>query len=144
MGQRPNDLTPHASPQHYLGAEMRAWRTQRGLSLGKLSRSILFNTSYMARVERGGQAASADLVRAYDDALGAGGSLVRLHASVLEGISLEASPRGMWLIEGPMWPTALWPWLRNRRLRHRRRRGCPSPFVPMTEGSSSCHCPEGL
>nr|WSW62438.1 helix-turn-helix domain-containing protein [Streptomyces sp. NBC_00998] len=93
MGQRPNDLTPHASPQHYLGAEMRAWRTQRGLSLGKLSESILFNTSYMARVERGGQAASADLVRAYDDALGASGSLVRLHTSILQGISLEALPK---------------------------------------------------
>ncbi|GLV86571.1 hypothetical protein Slala03_62600 [Streptomyces lavendulae subsp. lavendulae] len=94
MGQRPNDLTPHASPQHYLGAEMRAWRTHWGLSLGKLSGSILFNSSYMARVERGGQAASADLVRAYDDALGASGSLVRLHASILEGVSLDALPKG--------------------------------------------------
>ncbi|MFJ6935930.1 helix-turn-helix domain-containing protein [Streptomyces sp. NPDC101132] len=92
VGQRPNELTPHASPQHYLGAEMRAWRTNRGLSLGKLSKSILFNTSYMARVERGGQAASADLVRAYDDALGASGSLVRLHTSILQGVSLEALP----------------------------------------------------
>ncbi|MFE5768706.1 helix-turn-helix domain-containing protein [Streptomyces sp. NPDC056485] len=101
MGQRPNDLTPQASPQHYLGAEMRAWRTQRGLSLGKLSRSILFNTSYMARVERGGQAASADLVRAYDDALGASGSLVRLHASILEGVSLDALPQGNVANPGP-------------------------------------------
>lgn len=90
VGQRPNELTPHASPQHYLGAEMRAWRNQRGLSLGKLGRAIVFNSSYMARVERGDQAASADLVRAYDDALGASGSLVRLHKRIAEGASLEA------------------------------------------------------
>jgi tetratricopeptide (TPR) repeat protein/transcriptional regulator with XRE-family HTH domain len=90
VGQRPNELTPHASPQHYLGAEMRAWRTQRDLSLGKLGSAILFNSSYMARVERGDQAASAELVRAYDDALGAGGSLVRLHESIIQGANLEA------------------------------------------------------
>lgn len=90
VGQRPNELTPHASPQHYLGAEMRAWRNQRGLSLGKLSKAIIFNSSYMARVERGEQAASADLVRAYDSALGASGSLVRLHESIAQGASLDA------------------------------------------------------
>lgn len=101
VGQRPNDLTPHASPQHYLGAEMRAWRNQRGLSLGKLSETALFNTSYMARVERGVQAASADLVRAYDRALGASGSLVRLHTSILEGVSLDALPAGHVANPGP-------------------------------------------
>ncbi|WP_189529735.1 helix-turn-helix domain-containing protein [Streptomyces roseolilacinus] len=69
---------------------MRAWRNQRGLSLGKLGRTIVFNSSYMARVERGDQAASADLVRAYDEALGAGGSLIRLHKRMAEGASLEA------------------------------------------------------
>ncbi|MCP3820319.1 helix-turn-helix domain-containing protein [Streptomyces sp. A3M-1-3] len=90
VGQRPNELTPHASPQHYLGAEMRAWRSQRGLSLGTLGKAIVFNSSYMARVERGDQAASADLVRAYDSALGASGSLVRLHESITQGASLDA------------------------------------------------------
>ncbi|MGW2865000.1 helix-turn-helix domain-containing protein [Streptomyces sp. NPDC001205] len=94
MGQRPNDLTPHASPHHYLGAEMRAWRNQRGLSLGTLSKTVVFNSSYMARVERGDQAASAALVEAYDRTLGAGGSLVRLHTSILQGASLEALTAG--------------------------------------------------
>ncbi|MFF4952559.1 helix-turn-helix domain-containing protein [Streptomyces chattanoogensis] len=101
MGQRPNELTPHASPQHYLGAEMRAWREQRRLSLGKLSKGIMFNSSYMARVERGGQAASAALVEAYDRALGAAGSLVRLHAKILEGASLEALSSGHVANPGP-------------------------------------------
>ncbi|MCM2418997.1 helix-turn-helix transcriptional regulator [Streptomyces sp. RKAG293] len=94
MGQRPNDLTPHASPQHYLGAEMRSWRSQRGLSLGKLSKLIRFNTSYMARVERGGQAASVELVKAYDRQLQAGDSLNRIQRSILEGASLDVLLRG--------------------------------------------------
>ncbi|UUN28201.1 helix-turn-helix transcriptional regulator [Streptomyces sp. FIT100] len=90
MGQRPKELTPHASPLHYLGAEMRAWRNQRGLSLGKLGQAIVFNSSYMARVERGDQAPSPDLVHAYDSALGASGALIRLHESITQGASLEA------------------------------------------------------
>jgi transcriptional regulator with XRE-family HTH domain len=85
LGQRPNELTPHASPQHYLGAEMRAWRDRRGFSLAKLGKLVLFDASYMARAERGAQAASADLVRAYDRALGAEGSLIRLHQSISDG-----------------------------------------------------------
>lgn len=95
MGQRPNDLTPHVSPWHFLGATMRDWRTQGPhgyLSLGKLSKRITYNTSYMARAERGDQAPSAPLVEAYDKALGAGGSLVRLHAMLLEGVSLDSLP----------------------------------------------------
>ncbi|QEU92869.1 helix-turn-helix domain-containing protein [Streptomyces kanamyceticus] len=77
MGQRPNDLTPDASPWHQLGAEMRAWRTHRRLSLGKLEQKIRFTPSYMARVERGEQAGSGDLVASYDRELDAGGSLIR-------------------------------------------------------------------
>ncbi|GHJ36030.1 helix-turn-helix domain-containing protein [Streptomyces sp. TS71-3] len=79
MGQKPRALTPHASPQHYLGAEMRNWRTHRGLSLGKLGAQIAFTPSYMARVERGEQAASADLVTAYDRALNAEGLLIEAY-----------------------------------------------------------------
>ncbi|WP_435605046.1 helix-turn-helix domain-containing protein [Streptomyces sp. C10-9-1] len=69
---------------------MRAWRSERGLSLAKLSKAIMFNSSYMARVERGDQAASGDLVRAYDSALGASGSLVRLQESIAQGATLDA------------------------------------------------------
>lgn len=94
MGQRPNELTPHASPWHYLGAEMREWRAKRGLSLAKLSKKVRYNTSYMARVERGGQASSPELAAAYDGALGAGGALVRLHKTISEGRSLESLARG--------------------------------------------------
>jgi tetratricopeptide (TPR) repeat protein len=91
VGQRPNELTPNASPQHFLGAEMRTWRARRGLSLGRLSKQVLFDPSYMARVERGLQTASAELVGAYDRALDAGGSLVRLHESVGAGTNRKSA-----------------------------------------------------
>lgn len=84
MGQKPRTLTPRASPNHYLGAEMRQWRTHRKLSLGQLGRQITFSPSYMARVERGDQAASADLVTAYDYALNAEGFLVQAYRHIHE------------------------------------------------------------
>lgn len=101
MGQRPNELTPQASPQHYLGAELRAWRNERKLSLGKLSKRTRFDSSYMARVERGEQAASADLVAAYDRELGAGGALIRLFKAIKEGVALDALASGHVAKPGP-------------------------------------------
>ena len=93
MGQRPRKLTPEAGPWHYLGAEMRAWRNQRGLSLAKLSKKILFNPSYMARAERGDQTPSADLVTAYDHALEASGALVRIYRRITEQPRQDPSAR---------------------------------------------------
>lgn len=94
VGQRPNELTPHASPQHYLGAEMRSWRNERRLSLAKLKARIRYDYSYMARAERGEQAPSASLVRAYDDAVEAHGTLVRLHEAIQSGVGLDVLSRG--------------------------------------------------
>ncbi|WP_406336362.1 helix-turn-helix transcriptional regulator [Streptomyces zaomyceticus] len=94
MSQRPKELTPHASPQHYSGAEMREWRNLRGLSLNKLRELIRFDPSYVARVERGEQAPSPDLVKAYDNAVGANGALVRLHAEVVNGVGVDALSSG--------------------------------------------------
>lgn len=82
MGQKPKALTPEAGPQHELGAEMREWRNHRGRSLGKLSARINYSPSYMARVERGDQAASADLVTAYDHELRAEGALIRKYRRI--------------------------------------------------------------
>ncbi len=93
MGQRPRKLTPEASPLHQLGAEMREMREGRGYSLRKLEQRIRFSHSYMARVERGDQAPSADLVAAYDRELNAGGSLVRQHARIVGGSESPASGR---------------------------------------------------
>ncbi|MBF6046389.1 helix-turn-helix domain-containing protein [Streptomyces sp. NRRL B-1677] len=94
MGQRPVELTPNASPQHYLGAAMRARRTERGLSLARLQALITYDYSYMARAERGRQAASAALVEAYDQALNAGGALVQLHRDIQGGADIATLSRG--------------------------------------------------
>ena len=83
MGQRPNELNPHESPQHYWGAELRAMRTRRGLSLEQLGKRIHRDRSYLARFERGERLPSAEIARDCDNALDAGGSLIRLHALVL-------------------------------------------------------------
>ncbi|NGO67462.1 helix-turn-helix domain-containing protein [Streptomyces sp. SB3404] len=93
MGQQPRTLTPHAGPHHELGAEMRAWRTRRGLSLGAMSGIIHFSKGYIGRVERADQAASADLVTAYDHAVRAEGALVRMFRrfSEQDGPALEPS-----------------------------------------------------
>lgn len=93
VGQRPRELTPNAGPWHHLGAEMRDWRKHRRLSLGKLSEKILFNTSYMARAERADQRPSADLVTAYEQALDAGGSLVRAYRQIVEAPEPGGSSR---------------------------------------------------
>lgn len=39
MGQRPNELTPHENLHHYWGAELRALRVTRELSLAELGHS---------------------------------------------------------------------------------------------------------
>ena len=93
MGQKPKALTPEAGPQHELGAEMREWRNYRGRSLGKLGSQINYSPSYMARVERGAQSASADLVSAYDQALDAGGALVRKYRRNQEAETRDLSAR---------------------------------------------------
>lgn len=101
MGQRPKDLTPFASPHHYLGDKMRTWRKQRRLSLGWLSNSVRYDPSYMARVERGEQRPSPELVAAYDAALGAGGGLVGLHAEITRGATVADLVSGHVANRGP-------------------------------------------
>ncbi|CAM5540441.1 helix-turn-helix domain-containing protein [Streptomyces abikoensis] len=101
MGQRPNELTPYASPQHYLGAEMRSRRNECGLSLAKLQARIRYDYSYMARAERGDQAASAALVEAYDQALKAGGALIQLHREIQNGADVDHLSRGHVAKAGP-------------------------------------------
>ncbi len=101
MGQRPNTLTPDASPQHFLGAAMRKWRTRRGLSLAKLKGRIRYDYSYMGRAERGEQAPSEALVRAYDSALDAGGALVRLYLQIQNGADVAALTQGHVAKAGP-------------------------------------------
>lgn len=85
MGQRPRELTPMASPQHFWGAELREQRNGRGLSLNELGKLVHRDASYLAKIERGDRNVPADLARDCDRALDAGGMLVRLHAVVAAG-----------------------------------------------------------
>ncbi|MGA4844701.1 helix-turn-helix domain-containing protein [Streptomyces sp. G45] len=144
VGQRPNELTPHKSPQHYLGAEMRAWRTQRKLSLAKLKALIRYDYSYMGRVERGEQAPSAALVRAYDDALGASGALVRLHEMILSGAGMDVLSRTHVAKAGSHVANGSVDLADNPDVHALSdAEGISVPAGPLTEGSSSCLYLEG-
>lgn len=79
MGQRPKDLTPEAGPAHLWGAELRAWRTRRGMSLADLGRSVHCTPSHLARMERAERPVPHAMAEACDHALGAEGALIRLH-----------------------------------------------------------------
>lgn len=77
MGQKRKDLTPERSPQHRWGAELRALRDRKGLSLAQLGELAKFDRSYLARLERGDQFPSENAAKACDRALSADGELVR-------------------------------------------------------------------
>jgi tetratricopeptide (TPR) repeat protein len=83
MAQKPKQLTPNASPAHFWGAEMRARRVSRGMSLDDLGRLVHRDRSYLAKIERGERTASAEIARDCDRALGDDGTLIRLHALIV-------------------------------------------------------------
>jgi hypothetical protein len=77
MGRKRRVLTPERSPAHRWGADLRARRDERGLSLAGLSRLARYDASYLARLERGDQFATLAVAQACDRVLDAGGELVR-------------------------------------------------------------------
>ena len=82
MGQKPKALTPEAGAAHLLGAEMRAWRMKRGLSLAALGTLIHLDRSHLARMERAERPAPLEVLEGYDQALCTEGALTRLHRSL--------------------------------------------------------------
>lgn len=78
MGQQPSTLTPHVSPRHFLGAELRRWREVRGLSAKDLAGRVHVSPDLVQKVEKAQRQASADLVRGCDATLDTGGALGRL------------------------------------------------------------------
>ena len=58
MGRQRRVLTPERSAVHRWGAELRARRDERGLSLAGLGRLARYDASYLARLERGDQFAA--------------------------------------------------------------------------------------
>lgn len=84
MAQRPNELTPLASPLHYLGYRLRESRQARGLSLRELGGIAHVDSSYIGRIERAEVAGTPQVIEACDRALRANGELVHLHQLILE------------------------------------------------------------
>jgi Helix-turn-helix domain len=84
MGQHPRELTPYASPGHYWGAELRARRQERKLSLARLGKLVACDPSHLARIERGERPIPPGLPRACDRCLDCGEALTRLHQMVTQ------------------------------------------------------------
>ncbi len=94
MGQRPKDLTPHQSLQHYWGAELRALRVARGLSLAELGHQLHCDPSYLAKIERTERAVPVTLAESCDRVLETQGALVRLRALAETDRDMTANPCG--------------------------------------------------
>lgn len=77
MGQRPNELTPDASPFHRWGFELRQLRESRRLSLRRLALMALIDHSHLGRFERAERMPDRSQVERLDTALDANGSLLR-------------------------------------------------------------------
>ncbi len=80
MAQRPAELTPLASTRHFFGAELRYWRTRRGLSLAQLGRVVYASADMIGKVEKAQRWPSTALVDQFEAALDTAGILRRLYA----------------------------------------------------------------
>jgi transcriptional regulator with XRE-family HTH domain len=74
------ELTPHVSPRHFLGAEVRRWRLLRNLSLDELAGMVYQSAALLGRVEKAERRASAALIADCDEVLNTGGALGRVLA----------------------------------------------------------------
>lgn len=78
MAQKPKELNPFESARAFLGAELRHWRTQRGLSQAALGRITHDSGALIGRFEKAERWPSRDAAVRLDEALEAAGSLVRI------------------------------------------------------------------
>ncbi|MFJ8685492.1 helix-turn-helix domain-containing protein [Micromonospora wenchangensis] len=82
MGQQPAELRSHASARHFLGAELRYWRQQRGLSLARLVAPVYVSPDLLGKIEKAKRTASLDVMSRCDQALETGGALAHLRRFV--------------------------------------------------------------
>jgi hypothetical protein len=92
MGRRPRALTPEASERDRFGAELRRWRTARGLTHRELAGLIWHSQELVAKVEKAERWPSRYLAIRCDVALGTGGRLGELWTGV-ERQRLASGPR---------------------------------------------------
>ena len=107
MGRRARVLTPEASARDRFGAELRRWRTERGLTQRELAVLTRYSQEFVSKVEKGERWATWYLATRCDAALRTDG--------VLAG---------------------LWPAVEQQRLASDRRRkpggrACPDPGGPL-------------
>ncbi|MGA5704641.1 helix-turn-helix domain-containing protein [Peterkaempfera bronchialis] len=74
-----------ASGAEILGAEVKAWRLQAGLSQRELGEKALYGQQYVAKVESGERLASPEFCQACDRIFGAPDSFVRLRDRATQG-----------------------------------------------------------
>jgi len=106
-GRRSQPVDPSASSAARLGAEIRARRLERALTLQELARDIGFSTAHLSAVELAKAPVSEQFVLACDRALNAGGALLALlPAAVYERASQRHrnEARRRWGGELPMPP----------------------------------------
>ncbi|MGP4112354.1 helix-turn-helix domain-containing protein [Streptomyces sp. 4N509B] len=84
MPQRPKPLDDSASMLAWWGRELRNWREVRRLSQEELGTKVNVSGSYIAKFEKAQRRCPDGLVGRLDDALTAGGALVRLWRRVRE------------------------------------------------------------
>jgi transcriptional regulator with XRE-family HTH domain len=77
-GRRPRELTPHVSPDHELGAELRGWRDARGLSQRRLGELTHHSATLISKIENAERRASSGFCAIADEVLETQGSLTRM------------------------------------------------------------------
>ncbi len=82
MGRPARALTPDVSAGHRFGAELRRWRTDRGLTQQALGALVWHSAESVAKVEKGQRWPSHDFTRRCERVLGAGGALMTLWPAV--------------------------------------------------------------
>lgn len=83
MANRPRALDPQASPAALYGAELRALRQRRSLSLAAVGRLVHVSGDLIGKIEKADRRPQADLVTRLDRALEADGAIERLGRGVL-------------------------------------------------------------
>ncbi|MBO0656519.1 helix-turn-helix transcriptional regulator [Streptomyces triculaminicus] len=76
-----NDLGNTGEPESgaaYFGSEVRAWRTERGMSQRELGEAAQYGQQYVAKVEAGERLASPEFAKACDATFGTPGTFSRL------------------------------------------------------------------
>jgi transcriptional regulator with XRE-family HTH domain len=72
------ELNPALSPAHRLGAELRAYRIKSGHSQKSLGEKVHVSKSLIGAIETGDRFATAAVIQACDEAVGASGELCDL------------------------------------------------------------------